>query len=414
MGNYGFILPRKVIPKTLFFLIATLFYYSVAAQPGTKKDSVYIRKTDTVKQIDGVDVLKDIFRINISSKPDTAKIPPWKMLLSFAPAVGYTLEAEAQVSLAVNLSFYTGDQSNTNLSVINTGGQYSVLHQLMVPVISNIWSNNNKFDFLGDWRYYKYPSYTYGLGSNTSESNADYVNYSYIKVYQEALRHFNSNYYLGFGYNLDYHYNIIDNSPVTNYSQYNGTATQTTSSGLVFHFMYDSRTNINNPQDAFYGSILYRDNSTLLGSSQNWQYVQLEARKYFKLSAHKVLAFWSWNEFTFGGKAPYFDLPSNGWDTYSNTGRGYIQGRFRGSDMVYGEAELRFGITRNGLLGGVIFANATSVTNWPQVKFNEIFPGEGVGLRIKFNKYSDVNVCVDYAFGIEGSRGFFFNLGEVF
>jgi outer membrane protein assembly factor BamA len=252
------------------------------------------------------------------------------------------------------------------------------------------------------------------LGSNTSYANGDFVDYSYIKVYQEALRHFNSFYYLGLGYNLDYHFNITDKTPVTDYPQYNGTASHTISSGWVLHFMYDSRTNINNPKDAFYGSIIYRDNSALLGSDQNWQYVQLEVRKYFKLSAHKVLAFWSWNEFTFGGKAPYFDLPGNGWDTYSNTGRGYIQGRFRGPDMIYGETELRFGITRNGLLGGVIFANATSVANWPDVKFDEIFPGEGVGLRIKFNKYSDVNVCIDYGFGIQGSRGIFFNLGEVF
>jgi len=407
------LLPKFVF-RNLMAIILILYFHNANAQPNSGNDNTHIQKTDTVKQVDGVDVLKNIFRINISSKPDTAKIPPWKILPSFAPAIGYTLEAELQASLAFNFSFYTADQTNTNLSVINTGGQYSILHQLIVPVISNIWSSNNKFDFLGDWRYYKYPSYTYGLGSNTSESNADEVDYSYIRVYQEALRHFNSNYYFGFGYNLDYHYDITDISRVTDYVQYNGNTIQTTSSGVVAHFIYDSRTNINNPKDAFYGSIIYRDNSTILGSSQNWQYVQLEARKYFKLSAHDVLALWSWNEFTFGGNAPYFDLPSNGWDTYSNTGRGYIQGRFRGPDMVYGEAELRFGILRNGLLGGVIFANATSVTNWPQVNFNEFFPGEGLGLRIKFNKYSDVNICVDYGFGIEGSRGFFFNLGEVF
>ena len=47
---------------------------------------------------------------------------------------------------------------------------------------------------------------------------------------------------------------------------------------------------------------------------------------------------------------------------YGNTGRGFIQGRFRGKNFVYGEAEYRFGITRNRLLGGVVFSNAQSVT----------------------------------------------------
>ncbi len=107
-------------------------------------------------------------------------------------------------------------------------------------------------------------------------------------------------------------------------------------------------------------------------------------------------------------------MPSNGWDIYSNSGRGYIQGRFRGQNMLYDEAEYRFKITSNGLLGGVVFANAESVSEYPSNKFVYLDPGEGFGLRLKMNKYSDVNLCVDYGFGLYGSRGFFFNLGEVF
>jgi hypothetical protein len=50
-------------------------------------------------------------------------------------------------------------------------------------------------------------------------------------------------------------------------------------------------------------------------------------------------------------------LPSTGWDDQFNTGRGYIQGRFRGKNMVKLEGEYRYRITRNGLIGGVVFAN---------------------------------------------------------
>ncbi|WP_162549933.1 hypothetical protein [Hymenobacter nivis] len=39
------------------------------------------------------------------------------------------------------------------------------------------------------------------------------------------------------------------------------------------------------------------------------------------------------------------------------TGRGYIQGRFQGPSMVYGEAEYCFNPTRSRVLGGVVFAN---------------------------------------------------------
>jgi len=68
----------------------------------------------------------------------------------------------------------------------------------------------------------------------------------------------------------------------------------------------------------------------------------------------------------FNGNPPYLDLPSTGWDTYSNTGRGFIQGRYRRKNMVYLEAEYRFKVSKSGLLGGVVFANAQSLTEWHQ------------------------------------------------
>ena len=43
-----------------------------------------------------------------------------------------------------------------------------------------------------------------------------------------------------------------------------------------------------------------------------------------------------------------------------------------------------------------------------------IYQAVGVGLRIKFNKFSNTNLCIDYGVGANGSHGFFGNLGEVF
>ena len=139
------------------------------------------------------------------------------------------------------------------------------------------------------------------------------------------------------------------------------------------------------------------------------------SRKYFKFGQSKnILAFWSYNWFIFNGNAPYLDLPSTGWDSYSNVGRGYIQSRLKGANLVYLEAEYRFRITHNGLLGGVLFSNAQSVSNWPNNKFDVIYPSIGTGIRIKLNKHSGTNLAIDYGIGIKGSRGLFVNLGEVF
>jgi hypothetical protein len=47
-------------------------------------------------------------------------------------------------------------------------------------------------------------------------------------------------------------------------------------------------------------------------------------------------------------------------------------------------------------------------------EYDKIFPGYGAGLRLKLNKHSGANLAVDYGFGLNGSKGFFVNLGEVF
>jgi hypothetical protein len=142
----------------------------------------------------------------------------------------------------------------------------------------------------------------------------------------------------------------------------------------------------------------------------------LDLRHYIPFPYHSenIIALWSYNWVTLAGNPPYLDLPSTGWDTYGNTGRGYIQGRFRSKNMIYLEAEYRFKISKSGLFGGVIFVNAQSFSEWPSNTFQSIAPAAGLGIRTKFNKYSRTNIAIDYGFGQGGSQGIFVNLGEVF
>jgi hypothetical protein len=77
------------------------------------------------------------------------------------------------------------------------------------------------------------------------------------------------------------------------------------------------------------------------------------------------------------------------------------------------ESEYRFVLTRNGLLGGVVFGNSETVfQKWSES--HTIIPAGGLGIRIKMNKFSNTNLAIDYGFGVGGSHGLFFNLGEIF
>jgi hypothetical protein len=143
-----------------------------------------------------------------------------------------------------------------------------------------------------------------------------------------------------------------------------------------------------------------------------------EWRNYIPLEKSKpglVLAFWSWGVFVTSGNVPYLALPAIGWDTYGRSGRGYVQGRFRGVNMVYGETEFRMPISRNGLFGAVAFLNATTASNpvTGQAVFNSLAPGYGIGLRIKMNMKDRTNICIDYGRG-QSSSGIYFNIQETF
>jgi hypothetical protein len=111
------------------------------------------------------------------------------------------------------------------------------------------------------------------------------------------------------------------------------------------------------------------------------------------------------------------NLPAIGWDMFSRSGRAYTSGRFRGEDLVYTEAEYRFPLQKNKeTWGGVLFTNmatASSRTDGTAL-FQYVNLAFGGGLRYMLNKKNRSNINADYGWGLNGSRGFFLNLNEVF
>ncbi|HVY74582.1 MAG TPA: BamA/TamA family outer membrane protein [Puia sp.] len=378
--------------------------------------------TDTVNsegypQKDLVDVFRSISKKKTKNPGTTG--PPAKYHFSIVPAIGYTLSTGFAGILASNVAFFTADPKTTNESNIAMQVVYSQYAQLTIPIIVNWWTKDNRYNITADWRYYKYPQDTYGLGGHSSLDNADRIDYSHIRIHQAVMKRFGADFYAGLGYYLDYHWDVEEsgqaNGEPSDASIY-GLPKKMVSSGPVINFLYDNRKNAINADEGFYANLLYRPNLTILGSDNNWQSLTIDIRKYVPLSRRKrsILAFWSYNWLTPSGKPPYLDLPATGWDTYNNTGRGYIQARFRSENMLYLESEYRFNITRNGLFGGVAFANVQSFSDYPSKQFTKLWPAAGGGLRIRVNKHSNTNIAIDYGVGIDGSKGFFVNLGEVF
>ncbi len=392
---------KKLIPLTRY--------------PAKMKDTATKVQQDTAEQTDMSDVFEFIFTKNYKpAKNDTIGRKP---IISFVPAIGYSLQTEAAATLTGNIVFRSSPDSK--ISAITTSMGFTEKRQFTIPIVSNIWTADNAYLFVGDSRFYIYPQSTYGLGSNSDIDDKQHMRYNLLRISEVVYKRISGNFFLGAGYRMDDHWNITSEAPkdggISDYQVYGATA-RSLSSGVSLNALYDSRDLSVNASKGFYGAIQYYNAQTRLGSNSNWQSIVIDLRKYYKFpaSSDNVIAFWSYDWLVLSGKPPYLDLPSTSWDTYSTTGRGYIQSRFRGAQMVYAESEYRFKITGNGLIGGVAFLNGESFSAAPGTKLESIQPGFGPGLRIKLNKASKTNLDIDYGFGNQGSRGLFLTVGEVF
>jgi hypothetical protein len=112
---------------------------------------------------------------------------------------------------------------------------------------------------------------------------------------------------------------------------------------------------------------------------------------------------------------PYLEIPGTGKDAGFRSGRGYTVAYFKGTQYNYSEVEYRFPITNNQFLSGVTFFNMQTANDAFGTKlFDRWQPGGGAGLRVLFNKHTRTNLCLDYAFGKYGAKGFFLGLNEAF
>lgn len=393
------------------------------------------QKTDTIQKIgmddvitqkDLSDVLRSSFNALRHSKGNIKVEKTHPLQWSVIPFAGYSLQTRLAVGVGANAAFFTDSvKDNQRVSTILTSVNYTQNNQIIVPFQSTIWLRKNTFQYITDFRYLSYPSISYGLGNHSLLSDGFYIDFKSLKIHQTLLRKVSNNFMAGGGYYYDSAWDIEELSmpSQTSFDDYtnNNIGAPEIASGFVAQLRYDSRRNPITPNNGWLFDTKYRVNLTSLGSSASTQTLQVDIRKYIPLSKTRenILAFWLFEWLTLNGKPNYLFLPSTGWDDSYNTGRGYIQGRYRGFNMHYFETEYRFQITNNGLIGGTVFSNAEYFVNdthfeKPPYSNNFLHFGYGLGVRVKMNKHSNTNFCVDYGFGANGSKGFFVNIGEVF
>jgi hypothetical protein len=391
----------------------------------------------------------------------TGKQPPppeaYKLYPALIPAIGYNPALGFLLGAVGTFGMYLGPPDATTMSSANGLVLITTNAQLVVQVGTTLMTAHNDWELQGDWRFLLYNQETYGLGTAASPLSGSLtingwgetaaitggqpMKFDLIRLRELVLRRvLGASFYAGGGIRYDRYFDIVDQDldlgaspPVVTshyaYSTVKGFDPHAyTLSGVSADVLYDSRDSTINAYRGVYAHLMAGFFPTWLGSSQWSSMVGADLRWYWGLSdavPRNVLAFWVLASGVTGGAQPYLTLPSVSWDAKGTTGRGYVQGRFRGTAEVYAEAEWRFRITDNGFLGGAIFANAETFSrpavSLPQYGYEQgasplfsvVRPAGGVGLRFMMNKESRTNVRLDVAAGVD-SFAIYLGAGEVF
>lgn len=335
------------------------------------------------------------------------------------PSIGYNPAYGVYVGIGASAGGWLGDPERTRVSVFALNATYSTSKQLSIQFKSDAWVPGNRWNFKGDWRYLDTSQPTYGLGPTNEQVGKYPMNFVMWRLYETAYLRVGENLYVGLGYHLNIHDEIEDeraeageSTPFTIYS--GGAVEHTVASGISWNVLIDSRDSPIYATRGLHWNASLRSYADGFGADDVWQELSSDFRAYPTVPrrSRNTLAIWNTLWMTFG-KAPYLDLPAIGWDTYGKSGRGYVQGRIRAPNQVYTEFEYRAVLTRDGLLGGVVFVNAMASTQRTG-QFGKLDPGLGIGARIKFIKRTRTNLTIDYGWGNERSKGLYLGTQEVF
>lgn len=413
------------ILKSRILLLFILFISQVTFSQEEKKEN---EKKYPLRSIVDLFTKEDTLKI---SKPDSKRKLIAFPTLGYQPANGFTLGFISQFSFKI--------KPENKISLLSGGASYSTKKQILTYLKNNMYINNDKFFFSGDFRYYVFSQSNYGLGTDIIPwgpefQNFDYnsikqpMNYNYFKFHETVSYTIFSSFFIGAGIHFDSYSNIDDkllnvaNEKYTyhyNYSKKYGFSDKNYAvNGFSLNCIYDTRDNLINTNTGLYLNMNYRFNPQTHLNKHKSATLLLESRYFIPISKtnkQHVLGFWAYGQFLASGRLPYLNLPAIGWDQNSRSGKGYIQGLFRGTNLMYFESEYRFPISKNQMISGTVFANATTASDVDRnlELFQSIQPSVGVGLRILLDKETLTNFIVNFGLGRD-SQTFYFNDGEGF
>lgn len=381
----------KITPLKWHFFLLAFFLNSVSAF--SQEDSLIIKEKLPTR----------FFKKWLNEEGDGSKI-------FFYPTLAYTPETSWEFGASA-LKLYRAKSDSTNrLSEIQSFGFITLNKQYGGFLEHFLYSDKDKWFFLGKLKAQRFPLQYYGIGIDALKANEQLIGADYIAIRERVLHRIANNFFGG----IEVDFQRVSNTSIEGLNELPSSIPGVEGSrnlGIGLGLVYDSRHNALNVRDGFFAELALLNYGKSFGNDFVFTSTNLDLRYFKSVRKNQVLAAQIYGQSVNG--SPSFNMMA----LLGSEGmmRGYYYGRFRDKHYLAAQVEYRFlPFDFSKRIGGVAFLSAGSVqAQISDFNFKQFLPAGGLGLRFLIFPKKDIFIRFDLGFTKEG-KAFYIYSGEAF
>ncbi|MBA2328227.1 MAG: BamA/TamA family outer membrane protein, partial [Flavisolibacter sp.] len=254
------------------------------------------------------------------------------------PTLAYAPETSWEFGISSLFVYYSRKDTTNRLSEINGFTFYTLENQYGAWFDHALYTHENRWSFIGRFRYQNFPLLYFGIGPGTSPEFEAKVDAQQLNIKERALKKIGKNIFAGVEVDLQrlssvkfipHGQNAID-KPLG----YEGS----TNLGLGGGILYDNRHNVLNVRDGGFAELALLQYDKKWGSNYSFTTILSDNRFYKSISKNNVLAAQLFGQFSIK-QPPFNQLSLLGGESLM---RGYYTGRFRDRNQLASQVEYRF------------------------------------------------------------------------
>jgi len=360
--------------------------------------------------INAQNFIKRYFDSVVNNKSDLSQ----PQLLVY-PTLAFAPETSWEFGLSALYVYFAKRDTTNRLSEINAFTFFTLENQYGFWFDHAIYSDQNRWFFLGRARIQSFPLFYHGIGNDTPKEFLARVEANQILIKERVLRNLKNDLYLG----LEFDYQrlaetdfVLDDPQNPNFELPLGHE-GSSNIGLGLGLIQDNRHNVLNVRKGLFSELAFLHYNPAWGSTHKFTSLISDTRVYRPMGKNNVLAMQLLGQFNFGD-VPFNQLALMGGESIM---RGYYYGRYRDRNQLAAQIEYRFlplPFNFTDRIGMAIFAGAGSVFNQEEnLNISDFVFSGGAGLRFLLFPKKDIWTRLDFAVTEEGT-GFYIFIGESF